>query len=266
MINAKTDLYCVLGNPVTHSKSPIIHNTAFQDKGLNAAYLAFEPSDIKNAIEAIKTLGIKGASITIPFKESIMAHLDWIDPMALSIGAVNTIVNENGFLKGYNTDCQAAITPLKPYGIAGKTVCIVGAGGAAKAVAYGIAHEKGNIIITNRTAKKGIDLATHVNGKFVSEQHIGQIRADVVINTTSLGMEPNIKQLSFPAEGLAEGMVVMDVVYTPIDTALIRTATQKKCAVIDGLSMFIAQAAAQFKLWTGIQPDTELMRKQITGS
>jgi len=266
MIDAATRLYCVFGNPVRHSKGPVIHNAAFKNKGINAVYLAFEVQDAAGAVQAVRTLDIQGASVTIPFKESIMEHLDWIDPTARAIGAVNTIVNENGILKGYNTDCQAAVAPLVPFGISGKTVCIVGAGGAARAVAHGIAAQKADIIITNRTEQKGKALAETVNARFIPAKDMANIQADVVINTTSIGMVPKENGISFPPEALTSDMVVMDVVYTPLRTRLLDAAEQKGCTTIDGLSMFIAQAAAQFELWTDMTPDTDLMRNIISGT
>ena len=266
MIDAATRLYCVFGNPARHSKGPAIHNAAFQNKGINAVYLAFEVQDAAKAVQAVRTLDIQGASVTIPFKESIMEHIDWIDPTARAIGAVNTIVNEDGVLKGYNTDCKAAVAPLVPFGISGKIVCIVGAGGAARAVAHGIAAQNGEIIITNRTEQKGRILAETVNARFVPANEMANIQADVVINTTSIGMTPKADKISFPPEALTSEMVVMDVVYTPLRTRLLETAEKKGCITIDGLSMFIAQAAAQFELWTGTTPDTDLMRNTISGT
>ncbi len=263
MITAATSLYCVLGNPVSHSKSPVIHNAAFKDKNIDAVYLAFASDDIKETVAAIRTLNILGASVTIPFKETIIDHLDWIDPMAEIIGAVNTVVNQKGRLMGYNTDCEAAVAPLREHGINGKKICIVGAGGAARAVAHGIAKEGGCITIVNRTSAKGIELADHVAGTFVPMDAAGEIKADVIINTTSLGMVPDTEVLSFPEQALYQGMVVMDVVYTPLETCLLKTAKSKNCITIDGLSMFVAQAAAQFTLWTGIKPATELMRHAV---
>jgi shikimate dehydrogenase len=263
LINAATDLYCVLGSPVSHSKSPLVHNTSFSENKINAVYLAFEPPDIKSAIESIRVLDIKGVSITIPFKETIMDYLDEIDPLAREIGAVNTVVNRGGRLLGYNTDCQAAVTPLIPMGIKGKTVCIIGAGGAGKAVAHGIAKQGGQIIITNRSVQKGIVLAKTIGGQFIESNHMDTICADVVINTTSIGMEPNLEELPFPTQNLTSGMVVMDVVYTPLNTRFLSIARQKGCKTIDGLSMFVAQAAAQFELWTGLKPDTKLMRDAV---
>ncbi|WDP88255.1 MAG: shikimate dehydrogenase [Desulfobacter sp.] len=266
LIDTSTALYCVLGRPVAHSKSPAVHNRAFREEKINAVYLAFEPENIEKAVMSIKTLSIRGASVTIPFKESVMAYLDWIDPLGLEIGAVNTIVNEDGVLKGYNTDCRAAIDPILGLGsIRDKRVCIVGAGGAARAVAHGAAKEGAKIIVTNRTQEKGLDLADRVSGEFVPAKEAEDIQADVVINTTSLGMVPNDQVLSFSEKALRPGMLVMDVVYAPMDTCLLKTARSKGCTTIDGLTMFLAQAAAQFTLWTGRIPDIELMRKDILG-
>lgn len=263
MIDASTDLYCVMGSPVSHSKSPWVHNVNFVSHGINAVYLAFEPTDIAMALLSIKSLGIKGASITLPFKETIMAHLDWIDSQALEIGAVNTVVNQKGRLLGFNTDSKAAIDPLIPYGIQGKTVCIIGAGGAARAVAQGIFTQGGQLIITNRSREKGRALADKYRGHFIPLDQINTIQADIMINTTSLGMHPNEKTSAFDSLSLTSGMVVMDVVYTPMNTQLLKAARKKGCRVIDGLSMFVAQAGAQFELWTGLKPDTRQMRQAI---
>ncbi len=262
-INAATQLYGVMGSPVSHSQSPLVHNRAFAHQGINAVYLAFEPPDAKSCINAIRSLNIKGASITIPFKAGVMDYLDWIDPEAGDMGAVNTIVNDRGSLLGYNTDSKAAVDPLKPFGIAGKTVCIVGAGGAARAVAFGIWKNKGRLVIVNRTAQTGMDLAGQYQGRFCPLQDISQIQADILINTTSIGMAPAVDQAPVPLSWLRPEMVVMDVVYTPPDTRLIQAARQRGCHVVDGLAMFIAQAAAQFKLWTGIEPDQHQMRTAL---
>lgn len=263
MITSSTRLYCVLGSPVSHSKSPVIHNAAFREHGIDAVYLAFEPPDAKGAVRAIRTLGIKGASVTIPFKQKIMPHLDQISADARQIGAVNTLVLEGGKLCGYNTDARAAVDPLMPVGIQGKTVCIAGAGGAARAVAFGITQAGGDLIITNRSAEKGKALASQFNGKFIPLAEAGGIYADILINTTSLGMTPNTSASPFPETMLKPGMTAMDVVYTPMKTTFLKTAESRGCTIIDGLAMFVAQAAAQFTLWTGIQPDLQTMRKSI---
>lgn len=263
MIDSSTQLYCVLGSPVKHSKSPLIHNNAFSDNRINAVYLAFEPGDIQAAVASIRTLGIRGASVTLPFKETVMKYLDWIDQEAIEIGAVNTLVHQDGQLKGYNTDAQAAVTPLQAFDIKNKTVCIIGAGGAARAVAYGIWKNRGRLIVTNRTAQKGRDLADRFQGRFVPWEKRGDLTADIVINTTPIGMEAFRDETAVPSQCLTPGMVVMDAVYTPLNTRLISTARKKGCHVVDGLSMFVAQAAAQFKLWTGIEPDLTTLRRTV---
>lgn len=266
MVSASTKLYCVLGNPVTHSKSPLVHNISFTANKIDAVYLAFEPLDIALAIQSIKTFGIKGASITIPFKQTILPYLDWVEPMSREIGAVNTVVNQEGRLLGYNTDSKAAIDPLIPYGIQDKKVCIIGAGGAARAMAHGIADKKGQLIIINRSREKGAALAAGYNAQFIpfdKIDNIAEIAPDVVINTTSLGMHPHEEALAFPAQYLTPGMIVMDLVYTPLETRLLSVAREKGCITIDGLSMFIAQAAAQFELWTHVKPDTNHMRHAV---
>lgn len=263
MITASTDLYCVLGNPVSHSKSPLVHNLSFDDNGIDGVYLAFEPESIEAAVNAIRALNIKGASITIPFKEDIIKYLDWIDPLAKSIGAVNTVVNHEGRLSGFNTDCNAAVAPLLSHGIKGKTICIVGAGGAARAAAFGIEKEGGRIVIVNRDRDRGENLARDLKGSFIPFEEMETIEADVVINATSLGMDPHIKTLSFTEKNLYPGMVVMDMVYTPLETRLLMVAKEKGCTIIDGLSMFVSQAAAQFELWTGIAPNTQKMRQAV---
>lgn len=266
MIDSFTQVYGVFGNPVRHSKSPVIHNFAFRYYNLNAVYLAFEPEGIAKSLEAIRVLNIKGASITLPFKESVMEHLDWIDEDAAAVGAVNTVVNKEGRLHGFNTDYKAAVEPLRPFGIQGKKVCILGAGGAAQALAYGISKEKGRLVIVNRNEKRGEALAEKYKAEFFSlddKAGLLKIQPDILINTTPVGMTPNISDLSFPLEPLKPGTLVMDIIYTPLKTRLLLGAQSKGCPTIDGLAMFLHQGAHQFRLWTGINPDIELMRKAV---
>ncbi len=256
-MDSNTSLYCVFGNPVKHSKSPEIHNKWFQHYQMNSVYLAFEIKNIKNGIEAVKTLNIQGVSVTIPFKESVMEYLDWIDEDALNIGAVNTIVNKKGRLLGYNTDCSAAVDPLKPHGIADKKTCIIGAGGAARAVAYGIKKKRGDLVIVNRSVKKGKILALKHDAEFISMNEFRKkdhLDADIIINTTSIGMYPDMKISPLPSHLLTREMIVMDVIYNPLKTRLLAEAEKKGCTTVNGLSMFMHQGAAQFKLWRGIEP------------
>ncbi len=261
-LNSTTRLYCVFGNPVVHSLSPTLHNAAFAHYQVNGAYLAFSPPDIGQGVAAMRSLDIKGASVTIPFKESIISHLDWIHPLAERIGAVNTVVNDHGRLKGYNTDCEAAVAPLEHWGIQDKTILLLGAGGAAKAVAHGIRERGGTLLIANRSLDKADRLARACGARTVSMDELDRARPDMIINTTPVGMESS-PGLSCPKACMEARPVVMDAVYTPLDTPLIIAARDRGCQVVDGLSMFVAQAAAQFELWTKIRPNTEKMKHWV---
>lgn len=265
-IDANTSLYAVFGNPVRHSKSPMIHNACFQHYRQNAVYLAFEADDISAAVHAVRTLDIKGASVTIPHKSTIMAHLDEIDPDARDIGAVNTIVNHKGRIIGYNTDCLAAVLPLKSFNISQKHVCIIGAGGAAQAVAFGMKKENAKLTILHRNYDSGQLLAERSGAEFVDSNNsraLSLLDIDILINTTPVGMVPHIDETPFPEKYLHSQTVVMDIVYNPVQTKLLRQASRKGCKTINGLFMFLYQAAAQFDLWTGISPDINVMKQAL---
>lgn len=259
-----TELYCIFGNPVTHSKSPVMHNALFADNKINAIYLAFNINDIKTGLNAVRELGIKGVSITIPFKKKVIEFLDDVDIKARDIGAVNTIVNENGNLTGYNTDWSGGIEPLRECGIKDKKVGIIGAGGAAHALAYGIVKNKGYLTIINQSQKSGEQLSSLFNCNFLKIDEIGKEDFDIIINTTPLGMSPDITTTPVKKEYLNKDMIVMDIVYNPIETQLIKDAKLTGCMTIDGLSMFLSQGAQQFELWTDIKPSIELMRTVVT--
>ncbi len=269
MINSHTYLYCIFGRPVKHSKSPLIHNAWFEQYKINAAYLAFEINNISDAVAAIKTFNIKGASVTIPFKESVLNFLDHIDQNALKIGAVNTIVNSKNKLKGFNTDSAAAIAPLKNSGIEDKKICIIGAGGAARAVAHGVNKKRGHLTIINRSIEKGRKLALKYHAAFISMDEINKtsdLEADIIINTTPIGMHPETEASPFPSHLLKQGMTVMDIIYNPLRTKLLTQAQKKGCKTVDGLSMFMHQGAEQFALWTGIKPEIKIVQDQIVNS
>ena len=212
-LSPETALFGLFGKPVSHSMGPLIHNTLFNRMDIDAVYLAFDIDNIEKGVEAIKTLGIKGVSVTIPHKVSIMDYLDEIDPMAQKIGAVNTVLNKGGHLFGCNTDCKGAITPLKEITpIKDRKVLIFGAGGAARAVAFGIADEGGIITIVNRDQSKAESLSRQVGGTFLSYDQLNpsslnQIHGvsysdvDIVINCTSLGMHPNVDRSPLALDG-----------------------------------------------------------------
>ena len=263
-MDSATQLFALFGNPVSHSMGPVMHNLAFAEKNVNAVYLAFAVRGIEKAVASIKSLGIQGVSVTIPFKEQVIPLLDRVDRLALEAGAVNTIVNRDNRLIGYNTDCQGAVEPLKRIGrIAGKKVCILGAGGAARAVAVGMQREKGVLFITNRSEKRGRALAEQVKGEFVSLEQLGSLAPDMVINTTSLGMTPDVDTSPVGGDFFKKGMVVMDIVYNPLETKMLKEAKRRGCTTIDGVSMFVCQGAAQFELFTGLKAPVDIMRKTV---
>lgn len=264
MIDAATNVFAVMGNPVSHSKSPAIFNRAFAETGYNGVYVAFRVTEIESGVGAIRSLGINGASITIPHKISILDCLDELDPMALRTGAVNTVINEDGSLKGYNSDWIGALKALEEIiCLEGKNVIIIGAGGAARAVGFGVKSSGANLTISNRSSMKGERLAEDLEADFIHISDIGRLRHDILINTTSVGMTPDTNHIPVPEDILTPELLVMDIVYTPLETLLLKKAKEKGCKTINGLSMFIHQAAFQFELWTKIPAPIEAMKQSL---
>jgi len=263
-IDQHTALYGVIGNPVRHSLSPALHNAAFSETGLNAVYLAFETGDIEECVKGIRALGIKGTSITIPFKTAVMPFLDEIDPLAKRIGAVNTIVNDSGRLKGYNTDALGALKALKEkIKLPGMTCLIIGAGGAARAIGCMLKEQDVAVSIVNRSRKRGEALARSLGCPFVPLDAIGAAKGGILVQTTPVGMVPHIDQCPVPENILEQGMVVMDIVYVPAETLLLKLARNRGCVIIGGVDMFIHQGAEQFRLWTGFDPPVAAMRHAL---
>jgi len=263
-IDSTTKLFGVFGNPVAHSLSPAMHNRAFAFKGYNGVYLPFCVEHIEPAVAAVRTLGIKGVSVTLPHKVGVMACLDRLDPLAEHIGAVNTIVNADGILTGYNTDCYGAVSALKQrIDIKGKGVAVIGAGGAARAIGWGVKDAGANVMVVNRSAENGEQLAADLSTTFVPLEKVEGLSADVLINTTPMGMHPHIDEMPVPAGIFQKGMVVMDIVYTPLDTKFLKQARAAGSEIVDGLNMFVLQGARQFELWTGLEAPIDVMRKAV---
>ena len=264
MIDAHTSLYGLIGNPVAHSLSPLMHNQAFAAAGCNAVYLAFCVSDPAAAIKSIKALNVKGLSVTLPHKVAVMAYLDDIDQTAAGIGAVNTIVHHDGKLIGYNTDCQGAINALQAQTtIEGKTVAIIGAGGAARAIGLGLATVAKRLTILNRSRKSGERLAAGLQAEFLPLDECQPKRYEILINTTPVGMYPDTAATPIAKQALSKDMVVMDIVYNPLHTRLLKNAAAIGCRTITGLDMFVFQGALQFELWTGKSAPVEVMRQTV---
>ncbi len=263
-IDTGTALYCVLGDPVAHSLSPVMHNRAFAHSHLNAIYLAFKVTDLEAALTSIRSLGIKGASITLPHKSRVMEFLDETDKAAADIGAVNTIINANGRLIGKNSDSSGAMDALQEQTIIErKRVLILGAGGAARAIGFGIHGSGGTVTITNRSAEKGKKLAADLGGAFLPFRDMPDGRFDILINTTPVGMHPGIDASPVPLELLKSEMVVMDIVYNPLETRLLKEASRIGCKTIDGLAMFVNQGARQFEWWTGEKAPVAVMKQAV---
>jgi shikimate dehydrogenase len=267
MIDAGTKVCCLIGNPVEHSLSPLIHNAGYEALGINFIYIPFMVNDIKQAIAGIRGLGIRGASITMPHKVSAIDYIDDIDEVAREIGAVNTIVNNDGRLAGFNTDCGAALKALEEVTtIHGKKVIIIGGGGAALAVATGLRRNGVELVILNRTVEKAEKLARLVNAEdFGGLEKLSAIsETDILINTTPVGMWPKTDESIVPKELLHDRLTVFDVVYNPKETRLLTDAREKGCAVVYGYKMLLYQAAVQFQLFTGRQAPLQAMESALT--
>src|SRR4030042_1627997 len=269
MIDAQTELFGIIGNPVWHSLSPMIHNSFFKRLARNAVYLAFEVKNLEEALRGIRGLEVMGVSVTTPFKTQVVPFLDKIEGLAKKIGAVNTIVNRGGRLIGYNTDCEGALGALEEeMNLRGKKVVLLGAGGAARAIGFGLKGRDCQLILSNRTKKRGEGLSKEVGGDYLPISSLvrmkaGELEADVVINATSLGMVPRDGETPIPKKLLKEGMMVMDIVYQPLQTRLLREEKEEGCLTVNGLEMFIRQGVAQLEIWTGERLEIKQIRKDL---
>jgi shikimate dehydrogenase len=244
----------VIGHPVAHSLSPLIHNRAYDELGLDYIYTPRDTDDVGAAIKDMRRLDIRGLSITIPHKEAVLKFLDSISDNARAIGAVNTIVNEGGTLRGYNTDGLAALqaitetTPVK-----GRKAIIVGAGGAGAAIGYELLHAGAELVIIDLYPERAAALAKRLGATGGRGMDAAAIisQSDILINTTPVGMWPDTGKMPVPKAVLHENLTVFDAVYNPGDTLLLKKAAEAGAAVVYGYKMFLYQATAQFKLFTG---------------
>lgn len=273
-ITAETKIVGIIGNPVSHSMSPVIHNACFSALSLSYVYAAFEVKDIAGAIRGLRALGIRGVSVTIPHKVASMRYIDKIDPLAEKIGAINTIVNDNGTLSGYNTDAHGVQQSFSQKRVALKhrRALILGSGGAARAVAFILAEsavERINIASIEKGQMDKLigDLRRHYSIEIVgSPWNKARLKnivkaADIVINATSVGMHPYLKSTPVNTNFLQKGQAVFDVIYNPEETRLLKGARKKGCRIVSGTDMFINQAAEQFRLFTGRTAPINVMKK-----
>lgn len=276
-VNAKTQLIGLIGNPVQQSLSPLLYNTAFRILDLNFAYCAFgvEPDYLEAALHGMVALGFKGFNVTIPYKEALLPFLDSIDNEAQRIGAVNTIVIDQGKLKGYNTDGIGFLRSLEEHNLilAHKNILLLGAGGAAKAVATALALRKvGSIVVANRSFNRGKELADKISALGIHSRAVPLERLretvdlgtiDIFINATPVGMYENSSSRLIAVEYLSEKCTVCDLVYGTKKPKLLQEAEQRGLFTIDGKGMLLHQATEAFSLFTGLVPPIENMRKAL---
>jgi shikimate dehydrogenase len=268
--------YCIIGDPVQHSLSPLIQNAAFSALGIKSTYISFRvPShDLKTSIESLKSIGIAGFNVTIPHKMSILPYLDKLDHTASKSNAVNTVKNDTGKLIGYNTDIYGFIQPLYTRNIdfKGKKVLIIGAGGAAYAIVTSLSYEKGieKISLVNRSSDKASKLVEHalklgLNIHKEDFENLSKIasQSDLIINSTSIGL--NNESSPIERSYINPNSLVYDIVYKPIVTDLLRKAKEVNARVVYGYEMLIAQGAQAFKIWTGCDAPINAMKNALFG-
>ncbi|MFV0438556.1 MAG: shikimate dehydrogenase [Desulfopila sp.] len=267
-IDGTTRVYGIIGNPVSHSRSPAMHNRAFAELGENRVYVPLPVTDVSAGVMGLRGLGLWGASVTIPHKEAVIPLLDYIDPVAARIGAVNTIAvvetADGRELHGSNTDWLGANRALAEHvDLPGKRVVIVGAGGSARAIGFGLQTRGAEVVLCSRTERRGRALAADLDCPWYSLDQLDQLAGDVLLHATSVGMEPNTGQSLVAIDLLARYRVVMDIVYAPLTTRLLAEAEAAGCATVNGLEMLLYQGVAQFELWTGVAAPVEVMREVL---
>ncbi|MBN1615027.1 MAG: shikimate dehydrogenase [Deltaproteobacteria bacterium] len=263
-MSAQKEIYALFGDPVGHSLSPLMHRAAYEAMGIGALYIPFRVADIEAAVRGIRGLDIRGVSVTLPFKTQAMAWLDSIDEAARAVGAVNTIVNRNGRLEGFNTDWSGLAEDLgECMVIQGKTFAVLGAGGAARAALYAIVREEGRPFVISRSRTKGEALAAGFGCPWQSLTEIGRLSADCLINATPVGMAPAVEQTPLPGLDLSRFAWVVDLIYNPLKSKLLAQAEAAGCFVRSGLGMFVHQGAQQIRLWTGLEPPLSVMREVV---
>jgi shikimate dehydrogenase len=274
VISGKTRVCAVIGDPIEHTLSPTMHNAAFEHLKLDFVFLAFRVTsdELEDAVRGACALGIRGLNVTMPHKNSVTEFLDEADPAVKFLGAANTILNQSGRLKGFNTDGVGALKALKQNGVnlAGKRVLLLGAGGAAKAIAFSLAKEVDELCILNRDAVKARELASvlepfgkKIVGNELSPKQLQQELqdSDVLINATFVGMTPYASDSLVKPDWLKPELTVMDIVYNPVETNLLRDARASGAKVINGVEMLLYQGAASFEIWTGCKAPVDVMRK-----
>ncbi len=276
-VSGRTRVCAVIGDPIEHSLSPIIQNAAFNALNINCVYTAFKvkSSDVANVLAGIRVLGFLGLNVTMPHKETVIAHVDWIDETVKCLNSINTIHHKDGKLLGYSTDGIGALRALRENGADphGKRVLILGAGSTARAIAYTLIQETDELIVLNRTVTEAEKLSEALKHKYDKKVSAGSLSSAVIkekirdsnilLNTTSVGMSPNINQSLVSSNNLKSDLAVMDIVYNPRETQLAKDAKAVGAKVVSGVEMLIYQGAAAFEIWTGQQAPVQVMRRAV---
>jgi len=274
-ITGRTAVYGIIGYPVKHSLSPLMQTSAFQELGLDAVYVPFEvpPENLEDAVKGLRALSVRGFNVTVPHKEKVAQLVDYLTEDAEILGAVNTVKNEGGELTGYNTDAEGFLRSLIEEGVKleGKRALMFGAGGAARAVGYALLKRGVKFLnIVNRSfskAKKVAEILGRRGNVLVYPLKEGTVEAllkdtDIIVNTTSVGMKEGDPQL-FDYSKIPSGITVVDIIYNPPQTPLLKAAKEKGCKTINGLGMLVHQGAVAFEIWTGKKAPVEKMKKVL---
>ncbi len=276
-ISGKTRVCGIIGDPIEHTLSPAMHNAAFEELNLEFVYVAFRvlKNELRNAIIGAKSLNIHGLNVTMPHKNTVINYLDDVDLTARAIGAVNTILNDKSKFKGYNTDGSGALKALSENGtsLEGKKLLLLGAGGAGKAIAFHAAREVRELTILNRTPQRAKELAEvlhkkfgkETNGNLLSPQTIKEEleATDILVNATSVGMHPNIDHSLVDPSWLRPDLFIMDIIYDPIETKLVKDAKALGARVVSGVEMLVYQGVASFEIWTNNKAPVKVMKKAV---
>jgi 3-dehydroquinate dehydratase/shikimate dehydrogenase len=277
-INPETEVYGVIGDPIGHSLSPVVHNTAFARLNLNKVYIPIRVprEDLSRFVDEAPQLGIKGLSVTIPHKEEVVKKLTRADGAVRGIGACNTVVFDGQARFGHNTDYRAAMSSLEsamqaagyPRGggenpLAGKTALVLGAGGVGRAIAYGLIRREAKVVLSDGIPEHAAELAQQLKCREVKWSLRHTVSADLLVNCTPVGMHPNVDETPYEKHHLRPSMTVFDAVYNPENTLLIKDARSRNCTVVTGVDMFVRQACLQFKLFTGQGGPADLMREAV---
>ena len=256
--------FALFGNPVGHSLSPLMINAAFGAMGIRAGYESHRVDNLELAVRMIREKPLDGVSVTLPLKGAVMAFLDEVDDDARAIGAVNTVTNERGWLRGSNTDWSALSAAMQEqFPLGGRTIAVLGAGGAARAAVHAILRAGGTPIVFNRSRDRAESLARWFSCETQPLAALGTTEADVLINATPVGMHPHTEQSPVDGRHLARFEWVVETIYNPLETRLLREARAAGCGVVAGLAMFVRQGAEQIRTWTGLEPPVELMTRVV---